>query len=235
MVERNAKAKVKNNDIVYFVKQSPINEELRYSLRTLRNFPHNKVWFYGGCPKGLKPDFHVAVEQTGNKWENVRKMMIKACSNPQLSPDFWVFNDDFFVMEKITKPVNYYNGNLYKRIVTLENKFGRITPYSQLIRDVCKDLEALGCETKDYTLHVPILINKRKMLDLLSFTDCIGYRSLYANYFEIGGEKSNDVKITNIFKRYKGGPYVSTDDRSFKGVVGKQIREAFPDKCKYEI
>ena len=35
-------------DIVYFVKDTDTNEELRYSLRSLANFPHGKVWFYGG-------------------------------------------------------------------------------------------------------------------------------------------------------------------------------------------
>lgn len=61
-------------DIVYFVKESDENEELRYSLRSLKNFPHKRVWFYGGCPKGLKPDVHVYVEQNEqNKWQNVNK------------------------------------------------------------------------------------------------------------------------------------------------------------------
>ena len=234
MVVRNAKRKV-NNDIVYLVKESIINEELRYSLRTLHNFPHNKVWFYGGCPKGLKPDYHIHCKQTGNKWENVRMMLIKACKNPQLSTDFWIFNDDFFVMEKIENPINYYNGDLYKRIVTIEDKFGRITSYTKLIRDVCKELESMGCETKNYTLHIPLLVNKNKLLELLKLTNCIGYRSLYANYYEIGGEEMNDVKITNIFKRYRKGPYLSTDERSFNGVVGDQIKKLFPNKCKYEI
>lgn len=56
-------------DIVYFVKESKTNEELRYSLRTLKNFPHRKVWFYGGCPEGLKPDQYVYVEQDQpTKW-----------------------------------------------------------------------------------------------------------------------------------------------------------------------
>lgn len=36
------------NDIVYFVKESRENEELRYSLRTIKNFPHDKVYFNDG-------------------------------------------------------------------------------------------------------------------------------------------------------------------------------------------
>lgn len=224
------------NDIVYFVKDSEENEELRYSLRTLKNFPHRKVWFYGGCPDGLKPDHHVYVEQNEeNKWQNVNKMLRLACKNKKITKNFWVFNDDFFVMKPIDKPTNYYNGDLYKRIVTLEDKFGRITPYSQLLRDVCKELESLGATTKNYTLHVPMLINRDKALELFRISDFPGYRSLYANYFNIGGEQMSDVKITSKEKVYRDGIYLSTDDKSFEGEVGEQIREIFSDKCKYEL
>lgn len=234
-VVKDEKANANKYDIVYFVKESAKNEELRYSLRSLKNFPHNKVWFYGYCPKSLKPDKWVKVSQReDNKWKNVNKMLRKACQNPEITEDFWVFNDDFFVMEKIENPTNHYNGDLYKRIVDIENKYQRITPYTQLIRDVCKELGSLGCETKDYTLHVPMLVNKLKMLEILNLTDCIGYRSLYANYFQIGGEKMRDVKITSKNKPYRGGKYLSTDDNSFNGLVGEQIRWNFPDKCKYE-
>lgn len=234
MVVRNEKRKA-NNDIVYFVKESAKNEELRYSLRTLKNFPHRKVYFYGGCPKGLKPDKHVHVNQNQNKWQNVRKMLKMACQNPFISDNFWIFNDDFFVMKKVTNPVNYYNGDLYKRIVEIENKYHRITSYTQLIRDVCTELESMGCETKNYTLHVPLLVNKKKMLELLEIASCTGYRSLYANYFKIGGEQMRDVKIVSTSKPYKGGIYVSTDEKSFDGLVGDQIKTKFRAKCQYEI
>ena len=107
------------DDIVYFVKESPVNEELRYSLRSLVNFPHRKVIFYGCCPDGLSPDVHIKVNQNcENKWLNVNKMLRLACKNKDITKDFWLFNDDFFIMEKIETPCNYYNGDLYKRIVT---------------------------------------------------------------------------------------------------------------------
>lgn len=223
-------------DIVYFIKESSTNEELRYSLRSLKNFPHNKVWIYGYCPKDFKPDYYVKVNQDqNNKWENVNKMLRLACNNPKITNKFWLFNDDFFVMQKINNPKNYYHGDLYKRIVTLEDKYNKITSYSQLLRDCCKELESLGCETKNYTLHIPMLFNKRKALELFKLTDFPGFRSLYANYYKIGEAQIKDVKITSITKEYKGGIYLSTDDKSFNaGKVGKQIREVFKDKCKYE-
>ena len=81
------------------------------------------MWFYGGCPKGLQPDHHIFVKQDNeNKWKNVSTMLDLACRNNYITKDFWLFNDDFFIMEKIDKPRNYYRGDLYKRIVQLEDK-----------------------------------------------------------------------------------------------------------------
>lgn len=224
-------------DIVYFVKDTPDNEELRYSLRSLSNFPHRKVCFYGGCPKGLKPDHHVYVKQDkDNKWKNVSMMLDMACNNTAITKEFWLFNDDFFVMEKIEHPKNYYRGDLYKRIVQLEDVYKGFTPYSKLLRNCAKELESLGCTTKDFSLHIPIKINKEDMLSVRKLTDFEGFRSLYGNYYNIADDTMNDCKITSLDKEYKGGCYLSTDDRAFKdGIVGKQIRERFPDKCKYEL
>ena len=224
-------------DIVYFVKESESNEELRYSLRSLVNFPHRNVWFYGGCPAGLKPDHHVYVKQDKeNKWQNVSMMLDIACNNPKITEDFWLFNDDFFIMEKIEHPKNYYRSDLYKRIVQIEDVYKGFTPYSKLLRNCVKELEALGCTTKDFSLHIPLKINKLDMLNIRKLTDFEGFRSLYGNYYNIANETLNDCKITILGKGYKGGCYLSTDDRAFKdGVVGKQIRERFPDKCKYEL
>ena len=223
-------------DIVYFIKEGRENEELRYSLRSLKNFPHGKVWIYGGCPKGIKPDQYIYVEQSEhNKWQNVNKMLRLACSNPKISKKFWLFNDDFFVMQKVENPTNHYNGDLYKRIVLLEDKYGEITEYSKLLRGCCKELEALGATTLNYTLHVPMLFDRKKAIELFNLTDFPGFRSLYANYFKIGGTPMKDNKITSLTRKYKDGIYLSTHEHSFKdGEVGKQIRELFPDKCKYE-
>lgn len=223
-------------DIVYFVKDTTSNEELKYSLRSLKNFPHDKVWFYGGCPDDLKPDYHVRVKQDKpTKWENIFKMFKLVCANDKISKDFWLFNDDFFVMKPVKNGPNYFNGNLYKRVVTLEDTHKGITPYSQQLRYTLQELEAMGCDTFNYALHVPMLINRKKGIELSNIIDGPMIRCAYGNYFKVGGKEHSDFKIDSITKRYKDGDYLSTNDKSFKyGEVGKQIREIFKDKCKYE-
>lgn len=224
-------------DIVYFVKDTKENEELRYSLRSLKNFPHDKVWFYGGCPKGLKPDYHVKVNQNqSTKWENIFMMFKMACVNDKISKDFWLFNDDFFIMKPIKSGPNYYNGSLYKRVVTLEDTHNGFTPYSQQLRYTLQELEGMGCDTLNYALHVPMKINKKKGQELVNIMDGPMIRCLYGNYFKIGGEDHSDFKIDSINKKYRDGDYLSTNDKSFNyGEVGKQIRDIFSDKCKYEV
>ena len=223
-------------DIVYFVKDTETNEELKHSLRSLVNFPHGKVWFYGGCPKDLKPDKHIYVDQDQpTKWQNIFKMFKLACANDEITKDFWLFNDDFFIMKPIKEEPNYYDGDLYKRVVTLEDKHNGITPYSQQLRYTLQELESMGCTTLNYALHCPFLINRRKGAELANIIDGPMIRCAYANYFKVGGKQSTDFKIDDIDKTYKDKDYLSTNDKSFTyGVVGKQIRDMFNKKCKYE-
>lgn len=223
-------------DIVYFLKDTDKNEELRFSLRSLKNFPHGKVWFYGGCPDGLKPDYHIEVAQDQpTKWANIFKMFKMACLNEAITKSFWLFNDDFFIMKPVKKGPNYYCGDLYKRVVTLEDKHNGITPYSQQLRYTLQELEGMGCTTINYALHTPMLINRKKGEELAKIIDGPMIRCAYGNYFKVGGENHTDFKIDSITKPYKDGDYLSTNDKSFRyGVVGQQIREIFSNKCKYE-
>lgn len=223
-------------DIVYFVKDTKENEELRYSLRSLSNFPHKKVWFYGGCPDGLKPDYHIEVKQNkSTKWQNIFEMFKLACKNDKITKDFWLFNDDFFIMKPVKKGPNYFDGDLYKRVVTLEDTHNGFTPYSQQLRYALQELEGMGCTTFNYALHVPMLINRKKGKELTNIINGPMIRSLYGNYFNIGGKEHKDCKIDRIGKSYKDSTYLSTNDKSFNaGVVGEQIRNQFKDKCQYE-
>ena len=205
-------------------------------MRSLANFPHGKVWFYGGCPDGLKPDHHVYVKQDQpTKWANIFNMYKMVCCNEDISEDFWLFNDDFFIMKKVKHGPNYYEGDLYKRVVTLEDKHGGITPYSQQLRYTLQELDGMGCDTKNYALHVPMLMNREKGKELCNIISGPMIRCVYGNYFKIGGENHRDVKIDRLDRVAKDTEYLSTNDKSFQGMVGDQIRATFPSKCKYEL
>ena len=228
-----------NKDVVYILKNDIQPDELRYSLRSVgQNFPHGKVWFFGGCPKGITPDVYVEYHQQGRtKWEKATSTYRAICNTEEVSEDFWLFNDDFYILEKVSDLPMMYRGTLAERVKDLVDKHGAITPYcSQLIKTE-EALRAKNLDTLDYAIHTPMLINKKKALETLdAFPTCPMFRSLYGNYTEAGGIQTDDVKIYDTFTLPKEGQtLLSTSDTSFRtGRVGKYIRDRFTEPSRWE-
>lgn len=232
-------------DIVYFLKNTPVNEELRYSLRSVEeNWEYNRVWFYGGCPDGIRPDHHVSpLQDKPSKWENVRSMILKACKNDQITENFWLFNDDFFILRPISEDMKpQYNGTLDYQIKRVEAKHGGSqTDYTYRLRHLVKTLEHTGNPTLNYSVHKPILINRKKAIEVLEkFPDEPMFRALYGNYWNIGGEDGSDNKIMvqyfDLAKVKDRWNFLSTNDESFRtGNIGRYIREKFKNKSRFEV
>ncbi len=227
-------------DIVYFVKEAAMNEELRYSLRSVaKNFPHRKVWLYGGKPDWCTPDEYVNAKQgDGNKWDKVRRMLRLACINPDITEDFVLFNDDFFVMKPVSNMPYYYRYSVFEHIVRLEMKYdNKPTPYSMRLKESIAALDPFCEEINSYELHIPMVLNRRKVLEVLGgFPNVHCTRTLYGNYQNVGGEKHVDVKVFDPAADFDHeSTFLSTDDGVFeKGKVGEFIREKFPEVCKFE-
>ena len=186
-------------DIVYFVKETEINEELVYSLRSVEeNWQYNKVWFYGGCPAGLVPDHHVKIHQSAtSKWQRVREMLYRACQNDKITEDFWLFNDDFFILKPVSEDMPpQYNGDLMTYIEKTERRHKAPDEFTESLRHLVDTLHDAGRGTLNYAVHKPMLINRKKMLKVLDlFPDEPMSRGLYGNYWDIGGENKHDMKI----------------------------------------
>lgn len=232
-------------DVVYVIKDSSMNPELFYSLRALEeNWQYKSVWFCGGCPEGLKPDCQMKVAQTGlNKWDRVRNMLIKICKNNNITEDFWLFNDDFYVLKKISEEMPpQYNGELMGYIERTERKQNGKDGFTKRLRQLHQKLIEAGLTTLNYEVHKPMLFNRKKLLEVLQkFPDTPGYRSLYGNYWKIGGENRHDMKIkvlkfTPIDKVSNFWEFVSTSDESFDhGNVGELIKSRFTERSRFEI
>lgn len=230
-----------NNDIVYFVKASAHNEELRYSLRSVeQNFPHRKVWIYGGKPSDIEPDEFVPIRQVGsNKWEKVRNMLWKACQNPDITDDFFLFNDDFFVMHKIESYEPIFDGTVYQWIISVEGRnFDAPTAYTLELRKMIHELEHKGItdELKNYAVHMPMLVNKSKMIDVIREFDSPMFRNIYGNYWHIGGTNLKDMKILRRNQVIEeDAPYLSSDDNAFMfKEIGQYIKNKFQGKSRFE-
>lgn len=227
-------------DVVYILKNRVRPDELRYSLRSIEeNLEHGNVWFIGGQPNGIIPDRSISMQQTGIlKWEKARSSLIRACENEEISERFWLFNDDFFVLKPMESETPYFGGMLRDHILKVEHRYGdKRTGYTRALRNCEQVLKGADLTTFDYALHLPILVDKKKMLEAIeTFPDCPMFRSLYGNYAEIGGVQHEDVKIVGMSNKFSDdADFVSTGDSSFAyGRVGVQIRRRFPEACKYE-
>jgi hypothetical protein len=223
-------------DVVYILKHDVEPQELKYSLRSVgKNFPHGKIWFFCGCPKGIKPDVYVPFEQTGTtKWSKATSTYRKICDS-DVTENFWLFNDDFFILEKITELPYMYKGTLKERIDDLKARRGN-SSYCMNLEGARLELESFGYDSLDYALHVPMLINKTKALETLNTFKSPMFRSLYGNYAKVGGIKTDDVKIYSVGLPTKGQTLLSTSDMSFRnGQVGKYIRDRFTEPSRWEI
>lgn len=232
---------IENCDVVYFVKNSPSNEELRFSLRSVeRNFPHRKVWIFGGKPEYIEPDEFVPIRQVGNtKWEKVRNMLFNCCEHKGVSEDFFLFNDDFFVMQPIKEYQPIFDGSIYKRIIQAEGRnYDKPSAYTAQLRKMVHELERYcpDAPMNNYAVHMPMLINKEKALCVLKKFQSPMFRTIYGNYWNVGGVEMKDMKIlwTNQ-KIEESAPYLSSDDASFMNrEIGRYVKGIFKERSKYE-
>lgn len=230
-------------DIVYLLKDTKDNPELKYSLRSvIENFPFRNVVFAGGKPNNLEPDLYVPVKQClPTKWENTRNNLMMIANDDRITEDFWLFNDDFFVLQPALEsmPPSYY-GDIDSIIKKTEKGFGHTIAWTTRLRRLEKTLRDAGKGTLNYAVHKPMLLNRKKLAALLrEFNNEPMVRALYGNYYEIGGinEKDRKVRVMDYdLNKVAKWDFVSTQDDVFKsGNIGRWLRDRFPTPSRFEI
>lgn len=226
-------------DVVYILKNNYSEEELKYSLRSVvANFPYRKIVFVGGCPSDIKPDIYIKDEQIGSsKWERSSHSLKKALKDERLTENIWLFNDDFFVMDKMKEPKNYFNGSLEKRIIDLKCKNPRGSSYIRSLELLKTQLVHMRKDTLSFALHVPMLVNRADALALFDRRLPMShmFRSFYGNYYKIPCEYMDDVKIMDL-ESLPEEKYCSTTDDAFKnGKAGEFLKRYFATPTEYEV
>ena len=231
---------MKRLDIIYILKEDIDPAELTYSLRSVeQNFPHRKVWFVAGQPDGLYPDGRLAHHQVGlTKWARVRSSLLKIVVNDDITDDFYLFNDDFFVMKSWKGEfINFTNGTLLERIQSIERKRGHSSNYSRSLMRINVALQLKHYDTISFAVHMPMLLNKEMLKNfLIEFPDEPMFRSVYGNMNRIPYTFHQDVKIVDLHKEPDPEcDFLSTSEDSFRyGKVGQFIRDRFPNPSRFE-
>ena len=224
-------------DIVYVLRSDVEPDELTYSLRSVcKNFPYRRIYFIGGKPDGINPDVWIQHKQSGIAvWEKSTSSIELACRTKSITDNFWLFNDDFFIMQKCDGVKYWYNGTLRQRIEEIQFRRGS-SLYTRMLERTLDELREDGFKEFNYAVHVPMLINKKKALKVISQYKSPMFRSMYGNVCSVGGTSKPDVKVFHVEEEpNKRARFLSTSDTAFKkGKVGEYIRSKFPEPCKYE-
>lgn len=230
-------------DLVVPVRGAARNDELRYALRSWTvNLPHaRRVWLVGHRPHWVGEVGHIPTRQDGlSPWQATTAAVRAACEHPEVSNEFLLMNDDFFVLQRITRVPVLHRGLLRDVAARRAARASRHDRYGAGLRAALERLQQLGYdEPLCYEHHSPLPVDKAQMLRALDAgAGCdVAKRSVYGNLAGVGGEAAEDVKVNWRAPRGygPGSVFVSTASDAFThGEVGKWIRGLFPTPCRYE-
>lgn len=230
-------------DIVIPVKYTSMNDELRYAIRSLEtNMSYRSLVVLGYRPGWLEPDHHISFNQkAGSKYLNTTQMMKMACEDPNVSDPFIWTNDDIFAIQPMPTLPHLNRGPVERVLKAYLEKGSRV--YAEGMQETLDLMREFGLEGPfmSYELHMPMLIEKNPMLEVLSMTknrtSVLHKRTFYGNWVSYNGLTVPDCKIYREDQNWPSNfPFLSTSDQSFLHFyVGTWLRHKFPAQSSYEI
>lgn len=227
-------------DIVYICRAGD-NEELRYSIRSVvKNLKHDKIWVVGGKPKWYKGNF-ISVPTNKTKYSNARANMEVIANSAEISDDFILMNDDFYIMKPLNTVEYYYSEPLVDKVKVHENLFYG-TAYTNMLSLTLNKLNKLDIQNPlSYEVHVPFVMNKEKLKPILKHKREL-WRSMYGNLYNVGGKQIEDVKVYPRTSYFYGkfnweknlDKFISSQDESFLELKTNLLDTKFPKKTIYE-
>lgn len=232
-------------DIVYLVKKTATNIELRYSLRSLMFLPHNKVYVVGDLPSFLTNIEYIKAPTFTDRYKTTTNHIKLACELDSLSDDFILMNDDFFILQQIDNPeseLNLNRGIMQNQVNYYHKNHRSLSRFDNLVEQSNNQLKKLGFkEPISFELHTPMIINKLKFTTILPAIDTEALhcckRSVYGNYFVENSKTIEDVKVLSSTKfnpnNLSHPKLLSVSDYAFDKIES-YLKEKFPQKSIYE-
>ena len=242
-----------NPDIVYVVKQGETNPALRYSLRSLSNLPHGRVWIAGYKPRWVTNVEHLPLRQTRTKYENSTANLLAAATHDDVSEEFVYFNDDFFVIQPMASIPILHRGPVSHVVDYYLSKYRHRRNAGAYVDGMVRTadiLTGLGVdEPLSYEVHAPLPMTKTGFREAVRTASGHGItalhkRTLYGNLHGLGGEvgfpgadQEGDCKIFKDGMKWSPDwPFLSSGGAVLQnGEVGRFVRSLFPDPSPYEV
>lgn len=219
--------------IVYIVKKSEDNEELRYSLRSLANLEHESVWIVGYRPSWVRNVEYIKGNEFDNKWDNTSGNLRLMAASEMLPESLVVMSDDIFIMSPADAVLEHRSS-----IAHFVKGKGKKQRYVRDLDEVDGWFRSRGVEKPLLydIIHSPFPLEKTKFR--LAMDACphkLSWRSIYGNTYQLESGRAADYKVFSRTANWDGRSFVSTSDSTFsKGRIGRQIRSRFPEPSVYE-
>lgn len=230
-------------DILYPLKRTKDNKELLYSLRSLQNIKHNRVFIVGDLPAFQICNInHIPANSLDSKYITTTNHIQIACES-DISDDFILMNDDFYFLKSTTiEDLNIDRGFLKDQIEFYKKNHNPLTSYDQKVLQVYNYYKRIGQNApKSFELHCPIIINKYKFKSILNLLQSESLhcckRTIYGNMFIKDSKTIEDVKILSNKKmqdKWNDMQFLSSSESMFP-LVESFLKQKFPTKSIYEI
>lgn len=222
-------------DVVYPYKRSPGDFELRYSLRSLENVPHDRVIIAGDLPPIVSQSVTLVRNPRtgGDRYMSSTSNIFAAMQRADMSGDFVVMNDDIFVL----KPWTFQHENRGSL-----DDFGEAKgDYLERIKRTVSILRAHGVsDPLFYGLHTPTVYNCDKLAEMMREFPMPRYkylmRTLYHNLFPQPSIRRDDVKVKSWPEDSEAGDVLSISDNvAALPLFRNWIDARFPRSSVYEV
>lgn len=223
-------------DVVYLLRRWPKDcIELKYSLRSLSNIQHDRVFIVWYRPRRIRKINHIQADDKWYRFDNVINKYRLICNDERISDDFILMHDDNYILNKLDTIPYYKRWTLKEHKEAIYDKFWENMYYKSInwVYEMFK-------KWYSFDVHTPIIYNKNKFKKIIDMYWWLvaSKRSIYCNYYHIKWVKyeHKDCKL------YKGkldiddkADFLSSDDN----IVNEEkfinfIKQKFPNKSKYE-
>ena len=180
-------------DIVYLLKRQSDYTELYYSLRSIKNIPHNQVFIvWPLVPRLTRNIIHIqCFDNHVYRTQNTYHKVLTACNDDRVSDDFILMNDDFYITRPVKNIPYLYKGTIQQHLEARYRSKLASQPLTSIIEDT------FDPEDKDFEMHAPFIINKKKFKCMTVENWMMIYRSLYCKMYWIEWQYARDRKVKN--------------------------------------
>lgn len=236
-------------DLVYTYKHTG-TDELRYSLRSVcanADGLFGQVWIVGDLPDWAVGVRHLdARASQGDRYEDVRAKVAAVVKQPELSQTFLLMNDDFYLCRPVTEWAAFHMGSTWALLRRLARNADPHRKWQRTIRATAEWMQQQGHgDVLARQGHRPSLWDKTRLDQALSRYPKgrpLDVRGLYdmAGAGGVGVKVANskvslDAQFPDKVAQLEVCPWLSSSDLSWRdGLVGKYVRDLFPEPCRYE-